>query len=537
MSESAGRVLMIPKGTYSPTTTYDPLDAVKYEHNSYVCKQTSRGNLPTNTTYWQPLTDVTADEIPTEGSTNLVQSGGVYSANQTLTSAFTNNVNVNGCKNLFLVDLEKIISTNKGGTWNGNKFTQKGATYTINDNDSVTFGGTPTEYTQIVFPQNISKADKYMLSGLSGCTNVVFGGCSMYLNDTLVSSIVINSKQNTELDLSSYTFDRITIDVKRTANNIAMSGTAFIMLCLKSDWDLDNTWVAPSKTNRQLTKDSVTWTDYAKSGAVNVIPFDLAKAKAANTLGTWSGNTYTENNVTFAFNDDGTLVVNTSGATARTTFQYYEAVADVWLEKNRVYKASAFNEIVKDGTTGFFIQLFRGGRPYPRIALFNEQPFVVDNQYFGISTTLSVQIVVENGTVVTNQTIKPIISDAAYNGGHVPYAKTNKELTDESKLITLPATKNDSIVDSFVIRVRKQHNAVYVTGYFSIEVAANKDDLLFTISDLNFFDANDHFYVLMMSSGGNMAFAEVNSNGAVKVESNAGMPTGYYIAYGVLLMK
>ena len=53
MSTSAGRVLIIPKGEYNASTTYSMLDLVTYQGSSYVCKQTSTGNLPTNTTYWQ----------------------------------------------------------------------------------------------------------------------------------------------------------------------------------------------------------------------------------------------------------------------------------------------------------------------------------------------------------------------------------------------------------------------------------------------------------------------------------------------------
>ena len=53
MSTSAGRVLIIPKGEYNASTTYSMLDLVTYHGSSYVCKQTSTGNLPTNTTYWQ----------------------------------------------------------------------------------------------------------------------------------------------------------------------------------------------------------------------------------------------------------------------------------------------------------------------------------------------------------------------------------------------------------------------------------------------------------------------------------------------------
>jgi hypothetical protein len=43
------------KGTYSPSTTYQPLDAVFYNGSSYVCILESTGNAPTNITYWETL--------------------------------------------------------------------------------------------------------------------------------------------------------------------------------------------------------------------------------------------------------------------------------------------------------------------------------------------------------------------------------------------------------------------------------------------------------------------------------------------------
>ena len=55
MSASAGRVLLLFKGTYDGTTQYNPLDVVEYGVSSYVCIAQTTGNLPTNTTYWQVL--------------------------------------------------------------------------------------------------------------------------------------------------------------------------------------------------------------------------------------------------------------------------------------------------------------------------------------------------------------------------------------------------------------------------------------------------------------------------------------------------
>ena len=46
-----------PKGTYVAATTYEKGDIVSYSGSSYTALQTTLGNLPTNTTYWQLLSE------------------------------------------------------------------------------------------------------------------------------------------------------------------------------------------------------------------------------------------------------------------------------------------------------------------------------------------------------------------------------------------------------------------------------------------------------------------------------------------------
>lgn len=72
MSASAGKVLLTPKGDYNASTTYSILDWVRYNGAVYVAKQTTTGNLPTDTTYWSlmlnapdNLTDLTDVDIDT----------------------------------------------------------------------------------------------------------------------------------------------------------------------------------------------------------------------------------------------------------------------------------------------------------------------------------------------------------------------------------------------------------------------------------------------------------------------------------------
>ena len=60
-TQSAGRVLIIPKGDYSETTMYSALDLVLYNGSSWICKKLCTGQEPTtdNTDYWQEFANIT----------------------------------------------------------------------------------------------------------------------------------------------------------------------------------------------------------------------------------------------------------------------------------------------------------------------------------------------------------------------------------------------------------------------------------------------------------------------------------------------
>lgn len=139
---NAGRVLMIPKGEYNSATTYGMLDFVYYQGRSYVCKQTSTGNVPTNTTYWQALTGDASAEI----------------------QALTNYVTENNVKNKLPYDLAYIKSANTGGSWSGNTYTQNNATF-VYDNEKVTVSGVPSAVTSPRYALLSLPAGDYILSG------------------------------------------------------------------------------------------------------------------------------------------------------------------------------------------------------------------------------------------------------------------------------------------------------------------------------------------------------------------------------------
>ena len=63
------------KGTYNGSTAYAVDDVTEYTGSSYICILASTGNLPTNTTYFQPMATKGTDG--TDVSTTLTTQGDI----------------------------------------------------------------------------------------------------------------------------------------------------------------------------------------------------------------------------------------------------------------------------------------------------------------------------------------------------------------------------------------------------------------------------------------------------------------------------
>lgn len=53
ITQDLGKVAYLSKGAYNSATQYEKNDVVTYQGSSYVSLQSTQGNAPTNTTYWQ----------------------------------------------------------------------------------------------------------------------------------------------------------------------------------------------------------------------------------------------------------------------------------------------------------------------------------------------------------------------------------------------------------------------------------------------------------------------------------------------------
>ena len=84
-TNDAGKLLLTPKGEYNGSTTYEIMDAVSYITSTvkgiYVAKGTTTGNLPTDTTKWQLLIDlstfITNAAVATSSAAGLVKPDGI----------------------------------------------------------------------------------------------------------------------------------------------------------------------------------------------------------------------------------------------------------------------------------------------------------------------------------------------------------------------------------------------------------------------------------------------------------------------------
>ena len=226
MSASAGKVLLMPKGDYNSGTTYEVLDWVRYDSKAYVCKQTSTGNLPTNTTYWQLL----------------VQDG---ASPATKMSYYDNGIL--GAKNLFEITAETQ--------------TTEGVTFTVGSDGKVTVTGTASANGAYLTLGTLTlEPGTYRKTGCPG---------------TGTSSTYYLGGSNTGTDYGSG--DTVTIASSVSASiviaiepNYAITESLVFEPMLVLDSDQDTTFRKFAMTNKQLTDRVMVLTSTAASLASDI---------------------------------------------------------------------------------------------------------------------------------------------------------------------------------------------------------------------------------------------------------------------------
>lgn len=146
-----------------------------------------------------------------------------------------------------------------------------------------------------------------------------------------------------------------------------------------------------------------------------------------------NATTNTIQGVTFTVNDDGTVTANgTATADAELTLNINSPSAIQGLETGN-YKLSG---CPSGGGSGTY-RLFAKGTSN---SYYNDDGAGVAISNDGIRY---VRILVGNGVTVSNLVFKPMVTAPSYNGDYVPYAMTNKQLTDNKADKVSGATNNN----------------------------------------------------------------------------------------------
>lgn len=121
ITQDLGKVAYLSKGAYSSSTQYEKNDVVTYEGSSYVSLQSTQGNAPTNTTYWQLIAEKgTKGDTGATGQTGATGNG-ISSVTKTSTSGNVDTYTItytNGTTTTFDVTNANVVNEISSGSGN-----------------------------------------------------------------------------------------------------------------------------------------------------------------------------------------------------------------------------------------------------------------------------------------------------------------------------------------------------------------------------------------------------------------------------------
>lgn len=467
MSASAGRVLLIHKGNYDSSATYNPMDEVLYEGSTYVCKATSTDNAPTNTTYWQIMAQKGADGsagqgIPTGGTTG-----------QVLTKHSNANYDVEWSD--VELDALSIAEAQEYGLIPGknlavfNPFvgTESSVSVSVSDASTgeLTLNGSASGSAIICISDpiaNPSGSEDGSLNLKAG-TYVLSSPQYSALSASFYLAVVDkNGNKKASFQPQSASDDHVEFTLNSDTNGLFIaiylsSGAYFssqdlqVMICTLADWNKSHTY----EPYYVPVKDSMfKRSEQGVLGAKNFIPYPFYET------------TKTVNGVTFTDNGDGTVTVNGT-ATAQSEF-ILATPFTLNIDKPLIISGSPSGA----DANKYLIQMY-DKNPYTTTYNVTEGDFAIPSIY---GKTWEVKIMICNGAVCNNLVFKPMIRLASDpDDTYQPYAMTNKELTDAVTVEVLQCSDFMSGVTVNRNSVRKMGELVILDIDLTIPSASSGD--------------------------------------------------------------
>ena len=328
-------------------------------------------------------------------------------------------VNVYGSKNLLPMTVDNIKKANEsyGYTWNGNSTTVHGVTFTIlTDSDNIVTGiqanGTATDNIVFLIQDRINAFDLANGTYKISKGNTVAGRniiVDAYNDVTWVKSII-----NTNLDNVDFTIDHIGYDkivVYLLINNGQSLNNLIFYPMIRDARISDSTYVPYTKTNLELTKDTSSIEAIVNVyGSKNSFP---DYGKDYDNLGThWTHNADGSFTVSGGIAQNWIIIEAGRGVLKKGTYCLSSGLSDS-------DKSKAYCEIYNIDTGAAIIDT----------SFYNPVTFNISDG----DKNVAFRLIGHSGADFTTPvTIYPMIRDARISDStYVPYAMTNKELTEK----------------------------------------------------------------------------------------------------------
>lgn len=379
---------------------------------------------------------ITVDSAFSDTSTNPVQNKVVNSLKETLTQQ----INENGVKNV----IPFPYSSSNGRA-------NHSITYTYDNDGVVNANGTADAASTFYMFQTVPASELQWLNGMVLC-GLTDGDNNNYFSINMNTSPWTSYARCTTAGviISGIPNDSsIFVDcIIRVGSGKQLTNKKFYpMICRKDLYDADPTYVPPAKTNQQLTKETTGLIDNQNvNGAVNMLP-NLRESVV-------------DSGITYIVNADGSVTCNGT-ATANNHLEPVKTSDNYYLPKG-TYKLTGCPSGGTDDA--YYIRLYnlnsgaiQIGREYGDGLVFNLTE----------STRIGVQVQFMSGYTANNLTFKPMITVPSYDGDYVPYAKSNKELTEES-------TYEEDTTTITNVTIMKRNNVVTLEISGNFEVTHNQ---------------------------------------------------------------
>lgn len=339
------------------------------------------------------------------GGTNFENADPVTTTIQNLSNQVKNNINHNGCKNLFDFDIAEY------------SYAGSSLVFSYGDNClNITTGGSAGG--EFYYPNLSMKRDKsvmkpstdYVLScGESAITGL---GMSVFYKAVGSSEWTLLASNVGEKSLRFTTpaaFDEIWARFNISSAATVGTGTIYPMLCLASDYDLDPSFELWTETNRQLTKN------------IQRIAENIVNNGCKNIVSLPKG-TYEYKGVRYVTDENGIVTVSRYQSNSGDAFSAYPYT----FYKAGDYVVSLGGEYVPSTMDVFIFKQGIASSVAEMSGTYTEFNIPTDGYYV-------FSIRVRSSQSPSNVSVKPMIchkSDFDLDQSWQPPAKTNKELTD-----------------------------------------------------------------------------------------------------------